>query len=321
MILTRLIDASLEDKLTKEDSRLILSWPDSDLDKLIDAAAYLRKKFYNNKIMLHILLNAKSGLCPEDCKYCTQSSVSKAPISKYQMMKSEEICRRAEKAKEAGAYRFCMVISSKGPSEYEMSEVTKAIRYISSTLKMRTCASLGILTYQQACSLKKSGLDRYNHNLETSERHFPNICTTHSFHDRLRTVKYIKKAGIGSCCGFIAGMGETEDDLIELAFTMKRLNIESIPVNLFNPIKGTPLYGSRSVSPTLGIKLLALFRFVNPSKEIRIAGGRERNLKSLQYESLKIANSMFTNGYLTALGMSKDEDVQVLQKMGFEFST
>lgn len=321
MDFSHLVQRSLSGDFDSEDARSVLACPNTSLDELIDAAYSIRKQFFGNKVRVHILLNAKSGLCSEDCHYCTQSSVSKAEISRYPMLSAEEIIKRAEKAKEEGAYRFCSVISSKGPSEYEFEESLKATEYISKKLKMRVCASLGSITYEQAARLKEAGLDRYNHNIETSENHFPNVCTSHSFKDRVATVENCKKAGLEPCCGMIAGMGETDDDIIDVAFKLKELGVKSIPVNMLNPVSGIPFEDKKSITPELGIKVIAMFRFVNPSCELKLGGGRERNLRHLQYEAMKIANALFSNGYLTTPGKTSDEDIMNLKKLGFEIET
>lgn len=303
--------------VTREEAMKVLSASDCDTQKIVDAAYIVRKRFYGNSLRLHILCNAKSGLCPENCKFCSQSSVSKSPISRYALLSENQLYERAVRAAERKAYKFCIVISARGPSDEEIKTICNGVRRIKKDLPLKICTSLGILNREQAFALKAAGVDTFNHNLETSPGYFPKICTSHTFEDRVRTIQYVREAGIGTCCGGIIGMGETPQDVVDLAFAVKKLDIESIPVNFLNPVKGTPLEKVRALTPAYCLRVLAMFRFVNPDKNIRIAGGREINLKEFQKESLKICSSMFTEGYLTTPGNSYKRDIDMIQRCGF----
>jgi len=267
-----------------------------------------------------MLMNAKSGLCPEDCHYCSQSSVSTAPIDKYPLVSREKLLEGAVKAKAAGAVRFCMVNSGRGPTDKEIQEMADVVREIKSKVPINICCSLGLLTEAKAKILKEAGVDRVNHNLNTSQRHHPNICTTHTYEDRVATVKHLKAVGLSPCCGGIIGMGETEDDVMDLALALRELDVDSIPVNFLHPIPGTPLNGANHLTPQRCLKTLCLFRFINPAKEIRVAGGRELNLRSLQPLSLYPANSIFVNGYLTTPGQMASDAHRMIEDLGFEIA-
>jgi biotin synthase len=304
--------------LSRDEGLAILRASDSETFDVVDAAARIRQRFHGNRIKIHVLCNAKSGLCPEDCGFCSQSSVSKADIGRYRLLDPEAIERAAARAREAHAWKFCIVIASRGPSEHEMDTVCEAVRNIKSNVKVNVCASLGILNADQARRLKEAGVDRFNHNLETSRRHFSSICSTHTFQDRVDTIRHCQAAGLGTCCGGIAGMGETDEDLVDLAMTLQELNVDSIPVNFLNPVPGTPLGARRDLDPLRCLRILSLMRFANPSKDIRAAGGREVNLGELQAVALKVANSLFTEGYLTTPGNQARQDLATIRDAGLE---
>jgi biotin synthase len=237
------------------------------------------------------------------------------------MMEPDEIFRAALRAKEAGGWKFCIVTSARSPSEAELDSVCEAVEKIKRQLQMRVCTSLGILSDNQALRLKSAGVDRYNHNIETSRRFFPRICTTHSFDDRVNTIRAVRKAGMEVCCGGIVGMGESSKDVYDFLSAIHELRAESVPVNFLNPIPGTRLEAMRNLSPSHCLKVLALARFVNPSADIRAAGGREFNLRSLQPLALHIVSSIFTDGYLTTPGRSHNEDIKMICDSGFEVAT
>jgi biotin synthase len=298
--------------------KAVLQAPDEKVPELLNAAFRVRHHYFGKRVQIHMLMNAKSGLCPEDCHYCSQSSVSTAPIDKYPLVSREKLLEGAVKAKAAGAVRFCMVNSGRGPTDKEIQEMADVVREIKSKVPINICCSLGLLTEAKARILKEAGVDRVNHNLNTSQRHHPNICTTHTYEDRVATVEHLKAVGLSPCCGGIIGMGETEDDVMDLALALRELDVESIPVNFLHPIAGTPLNGANHLTPQRCLKTLCLFRFVNPAKEIRVAGGRELNLRSLQPMSLYPANSIFVNGYLTTPGQKDTDAHRMIEDLGFE---
>ena len=305
-------------RLTEKEMLAVLDTPTEDLLPLIHAAYRVRYHYFGNKVRLHVLQNAKSGLCPEDCAYCSQSAVSTANISKYPLLPREQILDGARKAKAGRALRYCIVTSGRGPTDREVETVADTVREIKQTVDIDICCCMGLLDETQARTLKAAGVDRINHNLNTSARHHINICTTHTYTDRLKTLQAVKAAGLETCCGGIIGMGESRQDIVDLAVTVRELDIDSIPVNFLHPIEGTPLAGRKPTTPQDGLKALCLFRFVNPNKEIRIAGGREHTLRSLQALALYPANSVFMEGYLTTGGQSVTETHRLIEDMGFE---
>jgi biotin synthase len=268
-----------------------------------------------------MIMNAKSGLCPENCGYCAQSSISTATIDSYRMVNKDTILQGAKRAYEQNIGTYCIVASGRGPSNRELNSVVDSVKEIKKLYGLKVCACLGLLKPEQAQRLKEAGVDRYNHNLNTSSNHHSTITTSHTYDDRVTTVNVVKEAGISPCSGVIIGMKETKQDVIDMARSLKALDADSIPVNFLHAIDGTPLEGTNELSPIYCLKVLALFRFINPSKEIRISGGREVNLRSLQPLGLYAANSIFVGDYLTTAGQEENEDLQMLQDLGFEIET
>jgi len=315
----QLADKALQGILPEREELMdILNAPDEKLPEILSAAFKVRHHYYGKRVQIHVLQNAKSGLCPEDCHYCSQSSVSEAPVDKYTFMSKEKLVESAKQAKAAGAVRFCIVNSGRGPTNKEIEEITDAVREIRAQTGMNVCCSLGLMNNDKTAKLKEAGVGRVNHNLNTSRERHPDIVTTHSYDDRVATIESVKHAGIGTCSGGIIGMGESDDDIINLAMTLRAMDIDSIPVNFLNSIPKTPFEQKRELTPQRCLKTLCLFRFVNPSKEIRVAGGREVNLRSLQPLSLYPANSMFVNGYLTTPGQDATDAHQMIRDLGFE---
>ena len=303
---------------TRDEALAVLREPDSELVTLLDAAYRVRRHFHGNSVKVHVLENAMSGMCPEDCGFCSQSRVATGEIERYRLETKEEMVEAARKAKAAGAWKYCLVTSTRGPNAGQLDVICAAVREIKETIGIRVCTSLGILEREQALRLKEAGVDRFNHNLETSPRHFPEICSTHSYEDRVRTLGYVHEAGMESCCGGIVGMGETDEDLVELAFELRRHGVTSIPINFLDPRPGTPMAGRPRVEPRRGLKVLCMVRFVNPSRDIRCAGGREVTFRSLQPLVLYPCNSIFTNGYLTTGGNAGSDDLRMIRDLGFE---
>ncbi|HZG60032.1 MAG TPA: biotin synthase BioB [Anoxybacillus sp.] len=314
-----LADRVLEGReITDEEAEAILDCPDEELLLLLQGAYKIRRTYYGNKVKLNMIINAKSGLCPENCGYCSQSSISTAPVKTYKMINKETLIRGAAEAHRMQVGTYCIVASGRGPSEKEIDTVVAAVQEIKERFGLKICACLGILTPEQAKRLKEAGVDRYNHNINTSKEHHPNITTSHTYDDRVRTVETVKQAGISPCSGVIIGMKETKQDVINMARSLKMLDADSIPVNFLHAIDGTPLAGTNELNPRYCLKVLALFRYINPTKEIRISGGREVNLRSLQPLGLYAANSIFVGDYLTTEGQEKSEDFKMLEDMGFE---
>ncbi|TES47325.1 biotin synthase BioB [Halalkalibacterium halodurans] len=314
-----LADQVLDGKeLTNEEALSILDCPDDDVLLLMHAAFQIRKRYYGKKVKLNMIMNAKSGLCPENCGYCSQSSISNAEIDSYRMVNKDSLLEGARRAAELNVGTYCIVASGRGPSNKEVDQVVDAVKEIKDTYGLKICACLGILKPEQAVRLKEAGVDRYNHNLNTSARNHDNITTSHTYDDRVNTVEVAKESGLSPCSGVIVGMKETRQDVVDIANSLKALDADSIPVNFLHAIKGTPLEGVDELNPLYCLKVLALFRFINPTKEIRISGGREVNLGSLQPLGLYAANSIFVGDYLTTIGQEETEDHKMLVDLGFE---
>lgn len=304
--------------LTADEAQEILAAPESQLLDLLNAAYRVRSHYYGNQVQLYFLMSAKSGLCPEDCSYCSQSAVSEAEIPKYNFLKRDDILAGAKEAAERQAKTYCMVISARGPNEREMAAVEALVPEIKQKYDLDICACLGLLTQQQADRLKACGVNRVNHNLNTGGEFYSEICSTHTYQDRLDTLRAVRNAGMELCSGGIVGMGEKPKDIVDMALDLRELGVESIPVNFLNPIDGTPLGGKTDLTPTYCLKVLAMFRLVNPDREIRIAGGREIHLRSMQPMGLYAANSIFVGDYLTTKGQVPQADYDMIADLGFE---
>jgi biotin synthase len=304
-------------QLSREDAIGVLSAADEELPDLLAASYRVRRHYFGNAVQLYFLMNAKSGLCPEDCSYCSQSKVSQAEIPRYNILNREKLLDGARVAAERKSKTYCIVISARGPNEREMEAVTSIVPEIKRRYGMEICACLGLLTPDQARRLKECGVDKVNHNLNTSEDFYGAICSTHTFQDRLDTLRAVRAAGMQLCSGGIVGMGEKAGDVVDMALALRELAVESIPVNFLNPIEGTPLAGTSQLDPRYCLKVLCMFRLVNPSSEIRIAGGREMHLRSLQPLGLYPANSMFVGDYLTTKGQPPEEDYRMIEDLGF----
>ena len=299
----------------------ILRAADEELLDVMAAAYRIRRHYYGNRVHLHLLINAKSGLCPEDCHYCSQSRISTAGIAHYPLQNREVILAGAARAAELQASTYCIVTSGRGPTAKEVAEIAGIVREIKSRFPLKVCCCMGLLDEAKAIALKAAGVDRYNHNLNTSDAYSPTVVTTHSFADRVQTLEHVKAAGISPCSGAIFGMGEGDDDIVSVAFALRDVDADSIPVNFLYPIEGTPFEGRHDLNPRRCLKILALMRFVNPTKEIRIAGGRELNLRSVQALGLYAANSIFIGDYLTTKGQPPIEDLQMIEDLGFEIES
>jgi biotin synthase len=285
---------------------------------VVAAAARVRRAFFSNRVKLNYLVNMKSGLCPEDCSYCSQRKGSQAGVLKYNWVSPEEAASEAELAAERGARRICLVASGRGPGERDIDRVTAAVQAIRSRRPgLEICTCLGLLDERQAARLKEAGADAYNHNLNTAPTFYSRICSTHTFEDRTETVRRAAAAGLSPCSGVIVGMGETDEQLVDVALALRDLRPDSVPVNFLMPFEGTPLAGHFDLTPTRCLRVLALFRFAFPDVEVRIAGGREMHLRSLQGLGLHIANSIFLGDYLTSEGGPGSADLQMIADAGF----
>jgi biotin synthase len=303
--------------LSADEALSILRADDDELLDILAAAFKIRRRWFGKTVQLYFLMNAKSGLCPEDCHYCSQSKDSTAEISKYNILSREKLLDGARVAAERGSKTYCIVISARGPSEREIQAVEKIVPEIKARHDLEVCACLGLLTPDQAQRLAACGVDKVNHNLNTSREFYASICSTHTYQDRVDTLSAVRAAGLQLCSGGIIGMGERHEDVVQMAMSLKELNVESIPLNFLIDIDGTPLAHSQRLTPRYCLKALAMFRFVNPRSELRIAGGRELHLGSLQPLGLYAANSIFVGDYLTTKGQPAEADYRMIEEMGF----
>jgi biotin synthase len=304
--------------VTPEEALALLQAPDEDLLDLMNAAFQIRKHHYGVKVKLNMIINAKSGLCPEDCGYCSQSIAANTPVEKYALLSKDSIIAGAQEAINRKAGTYCIVASGRQPSPREIDSVVEAVKEIRETTSLKICCCLGFLNEDSAEKLAGAGVQRYNHNLNTSKENYGNITTTHTFDDRVDTVEKVKESGMSPCSGVIMGMGETNEELVGMAMALRELDADSIPVNFLNSIDGTKLEGKRDLNPRHCLKGVAMMRFVNPSKEIRLSGGREINLGSLQALGLYAANSIFVGDYLTTQGQEPTTDWNMIRDLGFE---
>ncbi len=322
-----LTKTSLDGELLSEDScELILSSSEVGLLPLLDAAYQVRKTYFQRTVQLHILNNAQNGKCPEDCHYCVQAKTASTELDSYALKPESEILAEAAHAYQSGAYRYCIVMSGRGPSPKRVTQLAEIVQKVKSRFPIEVCLSVGLLDESAAHTLKKAGLDRLNHNLNTSESHYPNICTTHTYQDRMDTLHAAQTAGLACCSGVIVGMGEKNEDLIKVAKELRRLKVASIPVNFFLPIDGTELNSTLNniqldhktpLTPNYCLRVLCLYRLLNPGAEIRVAAGREHHLRDMEVMALYPANSMFMKGYLNASGSEVLRTLQMIEDAGF----
>jgi biotin synthase len=305
--------------LGHQEAAAVLRTGDEELPAVLWAAFRVRERYHGRRVKICQLRNARSGLCPEDCHYCSQSAISEAAIPRYRLDSVAELLVGARRAVASGAKRYCMVTSGRGPSATDVDRFVAATRAIKSEFPhLEICVSLGIMEENTAHELKGAGVGWVNHNLNTSRRFHPEICTTHTYEDRVQTVRNARRAGLQTCCGGIIGMGETEDDVIELAFALRELEVDSLPLNFLLPIDGTPLASQQELTPGACLRALCLMRFTNPRAEIRVAGGRELHLGWFQGLALYPANSIFVDGYLTTPGQATHAAQRMITEMGFE---
>ena len=306
--------------LSSEEGLSILRSPDEQLLDLLAATYRIRRQRWGNQVRLNFLINAKSGACAEDCGYCSQSRVSKAEISRYALLLPDQILDGARTAFQRKAKTYCIVTSGRSPGKLELDLVLELVPKIKQEYHLDICVSAGLLGQEQAERLKQCGVDRVNHNLNTSRRFYPQICTTHTFQDRIDTLRAVRNAGMEICSGGIIGMGEEDADVVELALELGNLGVDALPVNFFTPTEGTPVTAAnpKKLSPRYCLKALALFRLANPCCDLRVAAGRELHLGWLQPLALYAANSMFVGDYLTTKGQSPTEDYRMIEELGFE---
>lgn len=305
-----------------DEAAQLIELPESDVFELMTWSNKIRMQFKGNKVHLCSIVNAKSGGCPEDCGFCAQSARFNTDVQRYGFLGKDEVLGAAEDAKKNGAQALGIVAAWKGLKEGPLlDEVCQRIEELSQQGKVRADGSLGTIpSLAVAQRLRKAGLRCYNHNLETAEEFFPNICTTHTYEERVQTIHYLKQAGIRICSGGIFNMGETRKHRVQMAFALRDLDVDVVPMNFLNPIAGTALEGREVMPPLECLKTIATYRFILPQKEIMVAGGREVNLRSLQpMIFLAGASATMVGNYLTTCGQEPEKDLQMLRDLGLDW--
>lgn len=303
--------------ITKEEAIALFDQP---LEELAKAANEIRIACAPKSTSVCSIISAKQGKCSENCKYCAQSAHWETGCSCHAMISPEDAVPQCRKAIENRVSRLSLVTSGRGLKGNEFNQALECFREIKKATdgKLLLCASHGILSYDQMLQLKEAGVVRYHHNIETSRNHYAKICTTHTFEDRIETIKNAKKAGLEICCGGIIGMGESLEDRIDFAFTIKELDVQSVPVNILNPIPGTPLENLSPLSKEEILKSIAIFRFIMPSQFIRCAAGRKALGKNGRDAFLSGANALISGDFLTVEGSTNTEDIEMLEELGLK---
>lgn len=309
-------------KLREDEALAILKAKGSELSLFFAGAHRIKEHFLGDKIDLCSIINAKSGRCAENCSFCAQSAHSRTDAPVYPIVSNEDIIEGAKNAAMENSHCFGIVTSgSRVTKGEEFDRILKAIREIRETLDIEPSASLGILDRERALELAQAGCVTYHHNLETSRSFFPSICTTHDYEDDVETVRHAKEAGMKVCCGGIFGLGESPAQRVELALTIRELDVNSIPINFLRPIEGTPLENADYLTPLDCLRIVALFRYVNPDKQISVCGGREHNLRDFQsWIFLAGASGTMVGNYLTTKGRNREDDLRMFRDGELEIS-
>lgn len=291
---------------------------DAPLEELKLAAIEIRDNFFENKFDLCTIINGKSGKCSENCKFCAQSAFYSTGAEEYGLLNSCEIVDSACKNYSDGVNRFSIVTSGRKLSDKELDYLSKVYKDIANNCPINLCASHGLLSYEDLMKLKEAGVSRYHNNLETSREFFPNVCTTHSFENKIDTIKAAKKAGLSICSGGIFGLGESMDDRIDMAFTLRDLEVDSVPINILNPIAGTPFETNKILDYDEIQRVISLYRFILPEADLRLAGGRS-NLNDAGKKAINSGvNSMISGDMLTTQGIDTNTDIEMIKKLGME---
>ncbi len=306
--------------ITREEALDILNLPDEELDTLISYAEKLRRKYKGNKVGIHLLTNARSGNCSQDCAYCAQSCRSSADIDKYRWVSDEKLYKDNDFVNEHHFARHCIGLSGMKFNDSEIEELAGKIRRMKQT-GTHLCCSIGFLTEKQAIMLKEAGLDRINHNLNSSRSFYKNICSTHTYDQRVDNIHMLQKLGFEICSGGIIGLGESKEDVVDMLFELKEINPEAVPINFLLPIKGTPLENkdTSGITTQYGLKVLSLARLLIPRSDIRCAAGREVYFKGEEKRLLSIVNSIFASGYLTENGQGVKDTIKTIEDAGFTY--
>ncbi|HIJ67319.1 MAG TPA: biotin synthase BioB [Planctomycetes bacterium] len=313
----RVLDGEL---LERAEIDTLLRESEGDYDDLLYWANKIRQKFFGNKIKVCSIVPGRLGGCDQDCAFCAQSARFNTAVGKKpQFLSDEEILAGAAQAAKNKVSNFGIVYSGRAVTATQLGRIEKLVRRIKDAYDLGVCGSFGLISSEQAMRLGRAGMSRYNHNLETSERYFPSIVTTHEYADRVRTIEVVKGAGLAICAGGIFGIGETEADRVDMALELRRLGADTVPMNFLHPIKGTPLGRAETIKPRQILRIVAIFRFILPKTNLKIAGGRVLNLRDLQsWMFYAGATSILSGDYLTTSGRAVSEDMQMLADMGLE---
>jgi biotin synthase len=304
--------------ISREEAFELAGRPLEELGELLDLAREVRRRFYGADIDICSIINARSGLCSEDCRFCAQSSHYKTGARVYPLISPDRALEKARRMEAVGAKRFSLIISGKGIGDRDFEKVLDIFRILKAETSLSFCASLGIIGYKKALRLKDAGVTMYHHNVETGRRYFPSICTTHTFDERVDAIKAVQSAGMEVCAGGIIGMGETMEDRLDMVLEMREIGICYVPVNILNPIPGTPLSGQKRLPAEEILKTVAIFRLIMPRSVIRLCGGREQ-LKEKQIDALSIAvNGIMIGGYLTIPGNVVERDLEMIDSAGLK---
>lgn len=306
--------------MTREDALKILNTPDEEMDQLIAEAEKLRRKYKGDNVGIHILTNARSGNCSQDCAYCAQSCRSNADIDKYRWVSDEKLFKDNDFVNKNHLARHCIGLSGMKFTDDEILELAERIKTMKAT-GTHLCCSIGFLTEKQAKILKDAGLDRINHNLNTSRSYYSHICSTHTFDQRINNIKMLQSIGFEICSGGIIGMGESKEDIVDMLMELKEINPEAIPINFLLPIKGTPFENvdTSILTPNYCLKVLCLARLLVPQADIRCAAGREIYFKGDEKRLLSVVNSIFASGYLTEDGQGIKDTIKAITDAGFTY--
>ncbi len=307
-------------QLSREDALAILNTPDESLEELVSYAETYRRKYKGNHVSIHILTNARSGNCSQDCAYCAQSCRSKADIDKYKWVADEKLYEDNDFVKEHHLSRHCIGLSGMKFTDQEIEVLAEKIRKMKAD-GTHLCCSIGFLTEHQAKVLKEAGLDRINHNLNSSRSYYSNICSTHTFDQRVANIKMLQGLGFEICSGGIIGMGESKEDVVDMLMELREIQPEALPINFLLPIPGTPLEHAdmSGLSTAYCMKVLCLARLLVPKTDIRCAAGREVYFKGEEKMLLRVVDSIFASGYLTAGGQGIKDTIKTIEDAGFTY--
>ncbi len=307
--------------MSKEEALSILKLPEEKLPALLDSVYQIRKKYKGNRVGIQLLTNARSGDCTQNCAYCAQSCNSKADIEKYRMVSTKKLLQDGYVVQEQHLARHCIGLSGIRFQDDEINEFAARVRELKTKTQTQICCSIGFLTPEQAKILREAGVDRINHNLNTSRSNYPNICTTHTYQERIDNIKMLQGMGFEICCGGIVGLGETTEDIVDMLFEIRDINPQAVPINFLIPMKGTALESAniQHLTPEYCLKILCLARLLTPKSDIRCAAGREVYLKGWEKEMFCAVDSIFASGYLTAGGQSIDDTIRLITNAGFTY--